>query len=179
MSAGLVMRLAASPVDVACHPSIARGPGWPPRSRQLRQKVVGRTMACLDERPCNLPNSQRFSRPVRSSSTEAYWPVTPISCRTWSAGDERHSRRSWRSHCRSAAEWPASAASWSCRAVWSENTKDLALAHDEVDAVDGASRAKALHEPMGIDGKPAFGADGVVSIVSGWCGDGRADAGVS
>ena len=35
-----------------------------------------------DGRPWSRPNSQRFSRAVRFSSTEAYWPVTPTSWRT-------------------------------------------------------------------------------------------------
>ena len=38
-------------------------------------------LACVDERPSRRPNSQRFSRPVRFSSTEAYCPVTPTSWR--------------------------------------------------------------------------------------------------
>ena len=34
-----------------------------------------------DDRPCRRPKSQRFSLPVRFSSTEAYCPVTPTSWR--------------------------------------------------------------------------------------------------
>ena len=32
--------------------------------------------------PSSRPKRKRFSRAVRFSSTEAYWPVTPSSCRT-------------------------------------------------------------------------------------------------
>ena len=35
--------------------------------------------------PARRPTSSRFSRPVRNSSRPAYWPVTPMRRRTWSA----------------------------------------------------------------------------------------------
>src|SRR5262249_42551689 len=38
--------------------------------------------ASAERRPCRRPNSQRFSVAVRSSSTDAYCPVTPSSWRT-------------------------------------------------------------------------------------------------
>ena len=37
--------------------------------------------ASAERRPWSLPNSHRFSVAVRSSSTDAYWPVTPTSWR--------------------------------------------------------------------------------------------------
>ena len=70
-------------------------------------------------RPWSRPKSQRFSRAVRFSSTEAYCPVTPTSWRIScgrgcdvDAEDLGVGRRRW------AAGWRASGAWWSCRRRW-------------------------------------------------------------
>ena len=45
-----------------------------------RRTAVARASA--ERMPCRRPKSHRFSVAVRFSSTDAYWPVTPISWRT-------------------------------------------------------------------------------------------------
>ena len=83
ISGGLVIRLAAR----------SRRRRMPPENCEIglfaassrpncasRPRAVARASA--DRRPCSRPNSHRFSVAVRSSSTDAYCPVTPTSWRT-------------------------------------------------------------------------------------------------
>ena len=53
--------------------AMALSPASSRPNRPSRSSAVVR--ACFDDRPSRRPNSQRFSRPVRFSSTEAYCPV--------------------------------------------------------------------------------------------------------
>ena len=85
ISGGRLIRLAARSSRRRMPPeyfAMALSPASSRPNRPRRSSAVVR--ACFDDRPRRRPNSQRFSRPVRFSSTEAYCPVTPSSWRmTW------------------------------------------------------------------------------------------------
>ena len=85
ISGGRLIRLAARSSRRRMPPeyfAMALSPASSRPNRPSRSSAVVR--ACFDDRPSRRPNSQRFSRPVRFSSTEAYCPVTPSSWRmTW------------------------------------------------------------------------------------------------
>jgi DNA-binding SARP family transcriptional activator len=53
----------------------------PERGQQVPRPAPGRSR----DWPVSRPMSTRFSSPVRVSSTDAYCPVSPVSCRTWCA----------------------------------------------------------------------------------------------
>ena len=124
-------------------------------SAEPAEQVARRsTRACLSRQPSSRPNSQRFSRAVRFSSTEAYWPVTPTSWRTSCgcfatstpkisalAAVDRQQRGEHLEHRGLAG------------AVGAEHAEDLAAADLEVDAVDGAQVAEGLDEAVGRDGQ--------------------------
>ena len=65
----------------ACRRSRSWPAGRRPRSgRTTSSSSVARARASRVDRSSSWPISTRFCMPVRSSSTEAYWPVRPIVC---------------------------------------------------------------------------------------------------
>ena len=98
------------------------------------------------EQAAEEPRGSRW--PVRFSSTEAYWPVTPTSWRTHvrlaahvDAEDLARRRASIGSSVASILQHRGLAG-----AVGAEDAEDLAAAHLEVDAVDGAQVAEGLDQ---------------------------------
>ena len=110
--------------------------------------------ARVDDRPCRRPNSQRFSRPVRFSSTEAYCPVTPTSWRIM-CGSRRTSTPKMLGLAvvdrQQGGEHPQHRGL--AGAVGAEHAEDLAAADLEVDAVDRALVAEGLDQAGGGDGQ--------------------------
>jgi hypothetical protein len=52
-------------------------------SRNAASRSRARPRAAGRDWPVSRPMSCRFSAPVSVSSTDAYCPVSPVSCRTW------------------------------------------------------------------------------------------------
>ena len=69
-AAGAARQLSDAPAGEVVQGRAVRSARRPARVRRRR-------------RPARRPMSSRFSRPVRNSSSPAYWPVTPIRRRTW------------------------------------------------------------------------------------------------
>ena len=138
----------------ACRRSRSWPGGRPRRSRSNRSSSSpARCRASrLAASRYSRPTISRFSKPVRYSSTAAYWPVSPIVARTSSAS------RTTSSPATSAR--PASATSSVVRiahdgglpgAVGPEQPEHRALGHGQVHAVEGGGRAEALHQALDDD----------------------------
>ena len=69
-------------------------------------------------KPRSRPIIVRLCRPVRSSSTEAYWPVTPMSWRTRWPSCRTSYPRPWPCPRPAAAASRGCAGRWSCRPRW-------------------------------------------------------------
>ena len=113
-----------------------------------------RAFAARPRKPQRRASSRRFSRPVRSSSSEANWPVMAIAART-SCGA---ATRSWpmtrrRPRIRRGQRREHAHQRRLAGAVRAENGEDHAARHVEVDAVDGAHLAEALDEAARRDGR--------------------------
>ena len=96
--------------------------------------------------------STRFWVPVRSSSTEAYWPVRPMVRRTW-CGWVATSYPPTRARARVGLEQGREDADGGglAGAVRAEDAEDGAGGNGEVDPVEGLGGAEALPEPLGLD----------------------------
>ena len=121
-------------------------------AERLEQLVGARPAPPARRSPSSRPSRIRFSRPVRSSSTDASWPVRLTSPRTASAS--RHDvvpehPGACRRRARSA--WRACGSSSSSRRRWARARRRRRPADGEVDAVDGARVAERLHQARGLD----------------------------
>ena len=99
-----------------------------------------------------MPNSSRFCRPVRSSSTEAYWPVRPMVCRTRSASRTTSkpliravpaSGVSRVERMRTAVVLPAP--------LGPSTPSTVPAGHGEVHALQRPRLPEVLHEALGLD----------------------------
>ena len=121
---------------------------------EAAEQVLGAALASRRERPSSRASSLRFSAPVRSSSTEANWPVRLIRpaqrvgvahhveaehVRRPGVGPEQ--RREDADHRRLAG------------AVRPEQAEDRAPPHGKVDAVDGPVVAEHLGQAGRLDGE--------------------------
>ena len=90
--------------------------------------------------------------PVRSSSTEAYWPVRPMVRRTWcgSRGDVEPADPGGADVGLEQRREDADGGGLT-GAVRAEDTEDGAGGNGEVDPVEGLGGAEALPEPLGLD----------------------------
>ena len=100
----------------------------------------------------SLPTSARFSRPVRFSSTAAYWPASPMLARTV-CGSSLHVDAE---HAGGAAVGPQQRGEHAhdgglAGTVGPEQAEHLALRHLERDALDRLDVAEALHQAVGHD----------------------------
>ena len=153
ISGGCAMRLAARSRRRRMPPEKFFSGAWrPPRSGRTA-RAVRRTcaLASARDRPSSREKMTRFSVAERVSSTDAYWPVTPIS---------------WRTICGSLDDvvaedlGPAAVGAQQggehadggglAGAVRAEHAVDGAGANGQVDAVDGAVVAEDLDEALGL-----------------------------
>ena len=90
--------------------------------------------------------------PVRSSSTDAYWPVSPIVCRTWRAS-RTTSKPATRADPAVGGEQRGQDAHRGrlAGAVRPEDAEHGAFADGEVDAGEGLGGAESLGQAFGLD----------------------------
>ena len=126
----------------------------PPRGRRPRAARRRARCAACAAKPSSRPSRTRFSRPVRSSSTDASWPVrlTSAADRVGLADDVVAE------HARAAGVGAQQRGEHADRrrlagAVGAEHAVDRAARDGEVDAVDRARLAERLDEAGGLDGR--------------------------
>ena len=113
--AGGDVEAAAHAAGVVLHLPVG-GVGQAERVEQLARPA---SRAAARAWPSRRPSSTRFSVPVRSSSTEANWPVRLTRPRTASASrDDVVAEHAARCRRRAAAGWRACGWRWSCRRRW-------------------------------------------------------------
>ena len=120
--------------------------------RELLEQLVGPAVDLVAVEVREPADQPRFSRPVRFSSTAAYWPASPIEARTAlrvlrdvdaeHAGVARVGPQQRREHAHRR---------WSCRRRWARAARAPALRHLERDALDRLDVAEALHQVVGDD----------------------------
>ena len=103
--------------------------------------------------PSSRPIMYRFSLPESSSSTAAYWPVSPISRRTLPrAGGPRRTRPPTPVRRRARAGSTGPGSPWSCRRRSGPSRPNTVPSRrDHVDAVERPDLAERLDEAFGLD----------------------------
>ena len=144
--------------DVDAAPHAAReGPHLPaggvrePERRRAARSP--RLRASVQDRPSSRLTSTRFSCPVRSSSTEAYWPVRLTFCRT-AAASRDHVVAEHRGPAARRLEQRGEHADRGglAGAVGAEQAVDGAAADRQVNAVQGPRGAEGLDQAARLDG---------------------------
>ena len=107
--------------------------------------------AARGRRSSRVPKSTRFCRPVRSSSTEAYWPVRPIAARTRSASRTTSKPATGRARRRAQQGGEDADGGGLAGAVGAEHAEHGARGDGEVDALQRPRLPEALDEALGLD----------------------------